>query len=221
GARDIIAQLIAEDPVLRSALRQLFEREACVLSRVVPDKEAEAKKYQDYFTFSEPVSKIPSHRILAVLRGFMEGVLRFSVAVDEDQAVGVIEAAYLRSDNLCGQQVKAAVRDAYRRLLQPALENEFRLALKKRADEEAIDVFAGNLRQLLLAAPLGSQVVMAIDPGYRTGCKVVILDEAADLVEATVIFPHDSSARKVQAAETVRSLVATHGVASVAIGDGT
>ena len=176
GARDIIAELINEDATVRSKMRKLFEDHALFQSKVVANKETEAVKYKDYFDFSEPIHKIPSHRILAILRGFLEGFLRMSIAPSEEDALQLIEGIYIKSSlNGSVEQVKKASKDAYKRLLQPSLETEFRTALKTKADEEAITVFSENLKQLLLSAPLGSKRVLAIDPGYRTGCKVVCL----------------------------------------------
>jgi uncharacterized protein len=167
GARDIIAEIINEDAIIRARIRKFFEDTATVQSKVLNDKETEGVKYKDYYDFSEPIGKIPSHRILAIMRGFMEGVLRMSIAPEEETALGLIEKEYVKSGNDAAEQVKKAVKDAYRRLLQPSLESEFRMALKQKGDEDAINVFAENLRQLLLSAPLGSKSILAIDPGYR------------------------------------------------------
>src|SRR5690625_859377 len=163
GARDIIAEKVAEDTELRAQLRMLFEKEGKVITKVVTDKEEEGKKYKDYFDFSEAISKIPSHRMLAVLRGFMNGILRLSIAPEENSAFALIQKKYPLVNNAAGEQVEKAFKDAYKRLLQPALESEFRMALKKQSDEEAIDVFAENLRQLLLSSPLGGKRIIAID----------------------------------------------------------
>ncbi|MEJ7677186.1 MAG: Tex-like N-terminal domain-containing protein [Segetibacter sp.] len=177
GARDIIAETINEDAEVRAKIRKLFEDEATLQSKVVTDKEAEGIKYKDYFDFSEPVSKVPSHRILAVLRGFLEGFLRIGISPAEETAIEMIEKKYIKGISTSNDEIKKAIKDAYRRLLQPSLETEFRTLLKQKADEEAITVFAENLRQSLLSSPLGSKRILAIDPGYRTGCKVVCLDE--------------------------------------------
>src|SRR3982751_603264 len=194
GARDIIAETINEDAEVRARLRKLFENTASVESKVVPEKETEAIKYKDYFNFTEPVHKIPSHRILAVLRGFLEGFLRIGIAPDEEEALGKIEQLYVKEGNNTSiDQVKRASKDAYRRLLQPSLETEFRTALKQKADEDAINVFAENLRQLLLSSPLGSKRILAIDPGYRTGCKIVCLDEKGELQHNDLIYVHESN----------------------------
>jgi uncharacterized protein len=220
GARDIIAEIVNEDAQVRAKMRKLFEDSATVQSKVLADKEAEGAKYKDYFEFSEPVSKIPSHRILAVMRGFMEGILRMAIAPLEEDALAAIEKLYLKAGNEAGEQVKKAVKDAYRRLLQPSLESEFRMALKNKADEEAINVFAENLRQLLLSSPLGGKSILAIDPGYRTGCKVVCLDNKGELKETGLIYIHE--ANKLHDAEhKVRSYVQQHSIEAIAVGDGT
>jgi uncharacterized protein len=221
GARDIIAETINEDAEVRARLRKLFEDTASVESKVVPEKEAEAIKYKDYFNFNEPVHKIPSHRILAVLRGFLEGFLRIGIAPDEEEALIKIEQLYVKEgSNASIDQVKRASKDAYRRLLQPSLETEFRSALKQKADEEAIAVFAENLRQLLLGSPLGSKRILAIDPGYRTGCKVVCLDEKGGLLTNDLIYVHEKN-REEQSKQTIEKLVKEYNIEAFAIGDGT
>lgn len=220
GARDIIAEIVNEDPQVRAGMRKLFETQAAVQSKVLADKETEGAKYKDYFDFAEPVHKIPSHRMLAIMRGFMEGVLRLTIAPTEEEALALIEEVYLKKDNAAGAQVKRAIRDCYRRMLQVSLESEFRLALKTKADEEAINVFAENLRQLLLSSPLGSKRVLAIDPGYRTGCKVVCLDETGALLKTDLFYVHEAG-RLADAEHKVRQLVQQYRLEAVAIGDGT
>lgn len=220
GARDIIAETINEDATVRAKMRKLFEDSATVQSKVLADKETEGIKYKDYYDFSEPVSKIPSHRILAVMRGFMEGVLRMSIAPVEEDALTIIEKMYVKSHNLAGEQVTKSVKDAYRRLLQPSLESEFRMALKTKGDEEAINVFAENLRQLLLSSPLGGKRTLAIDPGYRTGCKVVCLDDKGSLKKTDLIYIHEPS-KLASAEHTIRTLVKQYDIQSIAVGDGT
>ncbi len=220
GARDIIAEMINENAAVRSKLRKLFEQEATLQSKVVTDKETEGIKYKDYFDFSELISKAPSHRILALFRGFLEGYLRMAISPAEEKALEMIDELYIKGMSTCSDQVRKAIKDAYRRLLQPSLETEFRTALKTKADEEAINVFAENLRQLLLGSPLGSKRILAIDPGYRTGCKVVCLDEKGALQKTDLIFPHE--ANRVQAEEIkIKNLVQQYGIAVFAIGDGT
>lgn len=220
GARDIIAETINEDATVRAKMRKLFEDSATVQSKVLADKETEGIKYKDYYDFSEPVSKIPSHRILAVMRGFMEGVLRMSIAPVEEDALAIIEKMYVKAHNLAGEQVTKAVKDAYRRLLQPSLESEFRMALKTKGDEEAINVFAENLRQLLLSSPLGGKRTLAIDPGYRTGCKVVCLDDKGSLKKTDLIYIHEPG-KLASAEHTIRTLVKQYDIQSIAVGDGT
>lgn len=220
GARDIIAETVNEDAQVRAKLRKLFEETATMQSKVVTDKETEGVKYKDYFDFSEPIHKIPSHRILAILRGFLEGFLRMGIAPLEEEALVMLEEPYVKSLNPWNEHVKKAVKDAYRRLLQPSLESEFRTALKQKGDEEAINVFAENLRQLLLSAPLGSKRILAIDPGYRTGCKVVCLDEKGELQKNDLIYVHENN-RIYESEHKIKELVKQYQVEAIAIGDGT
>ncbi len=221
GARYIIAEMMNENAEIRAQLRQLFENQAKVISEVVEDKKEEGVKYKDYFEFSESVKTIPSHRTLAVLRGFMEGVLRMSIQPDEEVATAIIEKVYVERNNEASEFLTRAARDAYKRMLQPSLENELRAQLKTDADEEAINVFSENLRQLLLSAPLGTKRLLAIDPGYRTGCKVVALDAQGAFLEDTLIYVHEKNHRLVQAEERVRDFIKRHQLEAVAIGDGT
>ncbi len=220
GARDIIAEMINEDAVVRAGMRRLFEQKATLQSKVVTDKEAEAIKYKDYFDYSEPVKDVPSHRILAVLRGFLEGFLRVAIGPEEELALQYIEDQYVKSSNPAGEQVKKAVKESYRRLLQPSLESELRTLLKTKGDEEAITVFAENLRQLLLSSPLGGKRTMAIDPGYRTGCKVVCLDEKGELLINDLIYVHEPNRADASAAK-VRHLISHYKMEAIAVGDGT
>jgi uncharacterized protein len=220
GARDIIAEMVNEDAELRAKMRRLFETSGTMQSKVLLDKETEGIKYKDYYDFSEPVAKIPSHRILAVMRGFMEGILRMVIAPVEEDALALMERQFVKAHNDAAEQVKKAVKDAYRRLLQPSLESEFRTALKAKGDEEAINVFAENLRQLLLSSPLGSKRILAIDPGYRTGCKIVCLDEKGELKKTDLIYIHEPG-RLVDAEHKIRNLVKQYNTECFAIGDGT
>ena len=221
GARDIIAETINEDAEVRAKLRKLFEDTATLQCKVLEDKKEEAAKYKDYFEFSEPIHKIPSHRILAVLRGFLEGFLRMNIAPEEEEALYDIEQKYITGSlNSSVEQVKKAIKDSYKRLLQPSLETEFRTALKVRGDEDAINVFAENLRQLLLSSPLGSKKILAIDPGYRTGCKVVCLDEKGDLLHNDLIYIHEGN-KTYEAGYKLKDLVAKYSIEVFAIGDGT
>lgn len=220
GARDIIAEMINEDADVRAKMRNLFEKEATVTSKIVSGKEEEAAKFKDYFDFSEPVTKIPSHRVLAVMRGFMEGFLRLGFSPEEENALAILEKQFVKSSNSAGEQVKKAVKESYRRLLQPAMESELRMGLKVQADEEAISVFAENLRQLLLSSPLGGKRLLAIDPGYRTGCKVVCLDEKGELKKTDLIYVHEKN-RMMDAEHKVRTLVQQYDIQAIAVGDGT
>lgn len=220
GARDIIAELVNENAEVRAKMRKLFEDTATIQSKVLTDKETDGIKYKDYFDFAEPIHKIPSHRILAILRGFLEGVLRMSIAPLEEDALYLIEQQYIKGMNPWSDHLRKAIRDAYRRLMQPSLESEFRTALKQKADEEAITVFAENLRQLLLSAPLGRKNMLAIDPGYRTGCKVVCLDNKGDLQTTDLIYIHENN-RVSESEHKIRKLVEQFKVEAIAIGDGT
>ena len=221
GARDIIAETVNEDTVVREKLRKFFERDATLKSTVITDKESEAAKYKDYFAFSERIATVPSHRTLAVLRGFLEGYLRIAIEPAEELALEIVEELYIKGMSNCSDQLRKAIKDSYRRLLQPSLETEFRTALKNSADEEAIKVFAENLRQLLLSSPLGSKKILAIDPGYRTGCKVVCLDEKGELLKADLIYVHENNNRLYDAEHKIKSLVKEYGIEVFAIGDGT
>jgi uncharacterized protein len=221
GARDIVAEMIAEDADTRAAVRGMFEKQAVVESTILAGKEEEAAKYRDYFQYKEPATKIPSHRVLAILRGFMEGFLRITIAPEEEDALDLLQRKWLKKkQHPSSEHLSRAIRDAYRRLLQPAMETELRNQLKQQADEEAIQVFAENLRQLLLAAPLGGKRLLAIDPGYRTGCKVVCLDAQGYLLHNDLIFIHEPG-RLMAAEHTVKKLVEQFNVEAIAIGDGT
>ena len=221
GARDIIAETVNEDTVVREKLRKFFERDATLKSTVITDKETEAAKYKDYFAFSERIATVPSHRTLAVLRGFLEGYLRIAIEPQEEIALEIVEELYIKGMSNCSEHLRKGIRDSYRRLLQPSLETEFRTALKTSADEEAIKVFAENLRQLLLSSPLGSKRILAIDPGYRTGCKVVCLDEKGELLKADLIYVHEKNNRLHDAEHKIKSLVKEYNIEVFAIGDGT
>ncbi|MGN6437509.1 MAG: Tex family protein [Agriterribacter sp.] len=220
GARDIIAEQINEDAQTRAKMRRLFEDRATLQSKVVTDKETEGVKFKDYFDYSEPVMKVPSHRALAVLRGFVEGVLRIAITPEEELAVEQLESIYAKGLSDSSTHVRKAAKDAWRRLLQPALETEFRTMLKQKADEEAINVFAENLKQLLLSSPLGGKKVLAIDPGYRTGCKVVCLDEKGELKKNDLIYVHEPG-KLMSSEHTIRHLVEKYNIQAIAIGDGT
>ena len=220
GARDILAEVFSEDTDTRSAVRGLFERKAHVIAKVAPGKETEATKFRDYFDFSEPVAKIPSHRTLAVLRGFLEGFLWLSIEPEEEEALALLERMHMNGSHPSGLQVRKALRDAYKRLLQPSLETEMRTMLKQKAEEDAIDVFSENLRQLLLSSPLGGKPMLSIDPGYRTGCKVVVLDAKGDLQHASLIYIHEPG-RLSESERVLRDLIRRFSPSAIAIGDGT
>lgn len=221
GARDIIAEQVNEDERARNQLRNQFSRQAVISSKVVKGKEEEAAKYRDYFDFSEPLKRCTSHRLLAIRRGEAEGLLKVSISPDDEECTERLERMYVRSNNECGRQVGEAVRDAYKRLLKPSIETEFSALSKEKADEEAIRVFAGNLRQLLLAPPLGQKRVMGVDPGYRTGCKVVCLDAQGTLLHNEAIYPHPPKNEYETAARKIVNLVKQYHIEAIAIGNGT
>lgn len=221
GARDIIAEQVNEDERARNQLRNQFSRQAAITSKVVKGKEEEASKYRDYFDFSEPLKRCSSHRLLAIRRGEAEGLLKVSITPDDEECCESLKRMYVRSNNECGRQVGEAVRDAYKRLLKPSIETEFAALSKGKADEEAIRVFAGNLRQLLLAPPLGQKRVMGIDPGFRTGCKVVILDAQGTLLRNDTIYPHPPKNEWQQAGQKIVNLVKQYQIEAIAIGNGT
>ena len=221
GARDIIAEQINEDERSRNQLRNQFTRQAIISSKVVKGKEEEAVKYKDYFDFSEPLKRCTSHRLLAIRRGEAEGLLKVSISPDDEECTERLEKNYVRGNNECSQHVKEAVRDAYKRLLKPSIETEFASLSKEKADEEAIRVFAGNLRQLLLAPPLGQKRVMGIDPGYRTGCKVVCLDAQGNLLHNETIYPHPPKSEHALSARKLTKLVEQYQIEAIAIGNGT
>lgn len=224
GARDIIAEQVNEDEQARNLVRGRFARRAVISSKVVKGKESDeaALKYRDYFDFSEPLKRCTSHRLLALRRGEAEGILKVSIAPAEDEeCMEGLERRYVKGGNECSGQVAEAVADAYKRLLKPAIETEFAAGSKEHADEEAIRVFAENLRQLLLAPPLGQKRVMGIDPGYRTGCKVVCLDAQGALLYNDAVYPHPPKAEKQIAARKLTTLVEQYGIEAIAIGNGT
>lgn len=221
GARDIIAEQVSEDERSRNQLRNQFSRQAIITSKVVKGKEEEAIKYKDYFDFSEPLKRCTSHRLLAIRRGEAEGLLKVSISPDDDECTERLERNYVRGNNECSLQVQEAVRDAYKRLLKPSIETEFAALSKQKADEEAIRVFAGNLRQLLLAPPLGQKRVMGIDPGYRTGCKVVCLDAQGNLLHNETIYPHPPKSEHALSNRKLTKLVEQYAIEAIAIGNGT
>jgi uncharacterized protein len=221
GARDIIAELINEDQQARAELRKLFFSRAIIKSRVASGKEAEGAKYRDYFDWHEAAATAPSHRILAMRRGEKEDFLNISIAPPEDEAVKILEDIFVTGDQEDAAEVKIAILDSYKRLLSRSMETEIRLAAKNRADTEAIKVFSENLRELLLSPPLGARRVMGLDPGYRTGCKLVCLDPQGKLEHHDTIYPHTSKKQLEQAARMVRELADRNQIEAIAVGNGT
>lgn len=221
GARDIIAEMVTEDPEIRAKVRQIFYDKGVFRSRVIPEKEERAQKYQDYFDWTEPVKTAPSHRVLAMRRGEKEEFLYLDVEVNEEDTLPILDHAFIKGANESSSQVRMAIIDGYKRLLKPAMETEIRVLTRQKADEEAIRVFAGNARQLLLSAPMGSKRVLALDPGFRTGCKLVCLDEQGNLLENATVYPHTGAGKAEEAAKTIRHLVEKHAIDAIAIGNGT
>lgn len=218
GARDIIAEWINENVDARNAVRKIFEREAVVYSKVKKGKETDGIKYKDYYDFNEPLKRVPSHRLLAIRRGEEEGFLSVTISPEEDNALGALDRIFLRGLPEAKEQVEIAITDSYKRLMKPSIETEFANFSKEKADTEAIRIFAQNLRQLLLASPLGQKRTLAIDPGYRTGCKTVVLDAQGNLISDTVIYPFD---RVADAEQKVLHLIDKYNIEAVAIGNGT
>ncbi len=223
GARDIIAEWVSENEQARNAIRKLFQDTAMFSSRVLSSKkeEAEAQKYRDYFEFSEPLAKCPSHRILAIRRGEKEGFLIMEISVEKESAVSLLQQLFVKSSSPSSEQVKLAVEDSFNRLLRFSIETEFRLQSKTKADEEAIRVFAENLRQLLLASPLGHKRVLALDPGFRTGCKLVCLDEQGTFLYNTTIYPHAPQDEWERSVQTLKDIVSKYKIDAIGYGNGT
>ncbi|MDH3828874.1 MAG: RNA-binding transcriptional accessory protein [Desulfobacterales bacterium] len=221
GARHIIAEIINEDPASREKMRDLYFTKGSIHARVISGKEAEGAKYRDYFDWQEAAAKAPSHRILAMRRGEKETVLNLSIAPPEPDALVLLETLFVSGDSAASMQVKLAAQDCFKRLLSHSMETEIRLATKQRAEKQAIEVFARNLRQLLLAPPLGPKRVMGIDPGFRTGCKLVCLDRQGKLLHYDTIYPHMNEKQDRQAAETIINLAQHHRIEAVAVGNGT
>ena len=221
GARDILAERFSDDKDARAKLRAVYQSESTLFSKVFPGKETEGAKFKDYFDWNEPAAKAPSHRILAIRRGEKEGFLMMRVHPPEASALGTLEPLYVKGRGLAADQVRLAVQESYKRLLGPAMETELRMELKRRADEEAIRVFADNLRELLLASPLGQKSVLAIDPGFRTGCKVVALDAQGKLLHHDVVYPEQGARSAADAGEKLLAFIKHFKLESVAIGNGT
>ncbi|MCP4310218.1 MAG: RNA-binding transcriptional accessory protein [Bacteroidetes bacterium] len=221
GARDIIAEWVNENPRARKTVRYHFDRSGVIYSKVMKGKEEEAEKYRDYFEFSEPLKKCPGHRILAMRRGEQEGFLKLAVEPDTPRVIDALNEQFVKNPYDVGQQVEEAVKDSYKRLMHSSIENEFKAMFKETADQEAIRVFAENLRQLLLASPLGQKRVLALDPGFRSGCKLVCLDEHGNLVNNSTIYPHPPQKDRAGATRKVSSLVEQYKTEAIAIGNGT
>lgn len=221
GARDIIAEWVSEHAYARNLLRKLFQKTAILQAKVVEKKKAEAQKYKDYFEFSQPVKRLPSHRLLALLRAEKEGFLKLKFEVDVLEAQQKLHRIFIKSEGSAAEQIEIAIKDAYKRLLSPSLETELRNDAKGKADDEAIGIFSNNLKQLLMAAPLGAKNVMALDPGFRTGCKLVCLNKQGDLLCHTAIFPHPPQNQKQKASHAVLDLLHKHKIEAIAIGNGT
>lgn len=221
GARDIIAEIVMEDKDVRATARQYFTEYSVLVSRVVPGKEEEALKYKDYYEWSEPVKSAFSHRVLAVRRGEKEEFLYLDISVEEADLIDKIEARFVNGKSAVSDQIKEAIADGFRRLLKPGMETEMRVLSREKADEEAIKVFAENARELLLAAPLGRKKVLAIDPGFRTGCKVVVLDNQGQLLKNDTVFPHTGAQKRMIAEETIKALFKEFDVEAIAVGNGT
>lgn len=220
-ARDIMAEWMSEDQMLRQRIRGLFNREAVITSKVVKGKEDEGIKFSDYFDFNEPLRRCPSHRILAMRRGEDEGFLRISIAPSEGEALTIMHRQFVKGRGSLARQVELAADDSYKRLIQSSIENEFKKLSKDKADDESIDVFSKNLRQLLLSSPLGEKRILALDPGFRTGCKVVCLDESGKLLHNDTIYPHPPQNQRFEAENTITSLIKKYKSQAIAIGNGT
>lgn len=222
GARDIIAEMVNEDERARNQVRNQFNRQAVITSKVVKGKEEEGIKYQDYFDWSEPLKRCSSHRLLALRRGEAEGILKVSISPDNEETAQRLVRLYVKgTSKVCGQQVEEAVSDAYKRLLRPSIETEFAALSKEKADVEAIRIFAENLRQLLLSSPLGQKRVLGIDPGFRTGCKIVCLDAQGNLLHHSIMSPHPPKNQYRESAATIKYLIEKYQVEAIAIGNGT
>jgi uncharacterized protein len=221
GARDIIAEWVNEDQTARAKMRDLYSSKAVFKSKVIPEKEAEGIKYKDYFDWEEPVSTAPSHRILAMRRGEKEGFLTLRILPPEDEALNILDGLFVKGEGATSEQVRMSAHDSYKRLLSPSMETEIRLSTKKRADEEAIKVFVENLRQLLLAPPLGQKNVLAIDPGFRTGCKVVCLNRQGKLLHTETIYPLQSEKASADAGSKILEMCERFAIEAIAVGNGT
>ena len=221
GARDIMAEWISENPDSRKKMRELFWKEGIIEAKVLKGKEAEGVKYKDYFEWKEPISKTPSHRLLALRRGEKESILALDIFPPEESAIDALERQFVKTENGAASQIKLAIKDSYKRLLRPSLETEIRMESKVKADEEAIRVFASNLKELLLSAPLGQRNVLALDPGFRSGCKLVCLDRQGKLLHYEAIFPNEPQREAAKSAAAIKHLVEKFDIEAIAIGNGT
>lgn len=221
GARDIIAEWINERAYARNTVRRLYEWQATINAKLIKGKEEEGVKYDNYFKFSEPLKRCPSHRLLAIRRGESEGILRVSISIEDEEALAKLENSFIKSRNASGEQIKLAIKDSFKRLLNPSIETEFKNSSKEKADNEAIRVFAENLKQLLLTPPLGPKRTLAIDPGFRSGCKVVCLDEHGSLLHNENIYPHPPQSESGKAAAKISNLIESYKLDAIAIGNGT
>jgi len=221
GARDILAELFAENASVRSKIRELFYEKGNFKSTLIADKEDTAQKYKDYFDWKEPIKSVASHRLLAMRRGEKEGFLRLEVLVEEDDAISILSREFKSSENEASKQVALAIQDSYKRLIKPSIETEIRVLTRQKADDEAIRVFTENARQLLLAAPMGQKRLMAIDPGFRTGCKVVCLDEQGKLLINSTIYPHNGAGKLAESEKIINELIEKYSIEAIAIGNGT
>lgn len=221
GARDIIAEIMSEDAAVRETMRELFKKTAIIKSRVIKGKEEAGEKFEDYYEWEEKLMTCPSHRLLAMRRGEKEDVLMLDITVDNEEARGLIERKMITARNECADQIKEAIEEGFKRLLQPGIEAEMRLMTKHIADEKAIVVFADNLRELLLASPLGEKTILALDPGFRSGCKLVVLNKEGKLLEETVIYPHEPQRKTSEAEMIVLAFAQRHNIEAIAIGNGT
>ena len=221
GARDIIAEWISENQETRRRVRELFWKEGIVESRVMKGKEQEGQKFKDYFEWKELISKTPSHRLLAMRRGEKESILALDIYPPEETVITSIERQFVTSDTEAAEHIKLSIKDGYKRLLRPSLETEIRMETKIKADKEAIHVFATNLKELLLAAPLGQKNVMALDPGFRSGCKLVCLDRQGKFLHYEAIYPHEPQREITKSATAIKNLVEKYNIEAIAIGNGT
>ena len=223
GARDILAEWINENGYVRKNLRRLFQRKASINAKVIKSKMEEegAQKFKQYFDWEESLNKIPSHRLLAMLRAESEGIVKTKIEIDKDEALDFVENTIIKSNNECADQLALAIKDSYKRLLEPAISNETLQEAKEKADQKAIEIFSENLRQLLLAPPLGEKRILAIDPGFKSGCKIVCLDEKGDLLHNETIYPHAPQNDSGMAMKKIRSMVNSYKIEAISIGNGT